>query len=182
MTTFRLVSPTPTVEANDVSRKSILSSHIGEALPDVVRQWYHFSLLRQVLLESRSALHRISWSQCRRTVLEFSEVRQSLPQVPYSNSRNAMQFCNAGIEKLCAERSYLTLGDLRLFVAGFVLAEKWFLRRDREGRNVQQDSCAVTSDNVFVRSDQAPVKMAQESVLESDARPHPASRSAARSW
>jgi hypothetical protein len=137
---FRFVSPTPTVEVNGVSRKSIWSSRTREALLDGVRQWYHFSLLRQVLLERCSALRRISWSQCRRTVLEFSEVRQSLPQAPCSGSRNAMQFCSAGIERLSVDQPYLTLGDFRLFAAGFFLAEKWFLHRDSEGHNEQRDS------------------------------------------
>src|SRR5207253_8359269 len=97
-------------------------------------------LLRQVLLETRSLVQRISWSRYKRTALNFAEVRRSLLQVSCSGSRNELQYCIAGIQKLSEERPYLTLSDYRLFVEGFFLAEKWFHHIGMEYRNALQES------------------------------------------
>ena len=141
-TEVRFVSPIQGAETNVAPCSGIWSSRIRATLPIAVRQWFHFSLLRQVLVETRSLAHRISLRRDGRTVLNYAEVSQSLPQVPCSHSRNAMQFCSAGIKELSRDRPYLTLGDLRLFVQGFFLAEKWYVHRDTECRNVQQGSSA----------------------------------------
>jgi hypothetical protein len=181
MTEFRVVRLSPALGANDASRKNTLTSRICEALPCVFLRWFHFSLLRQVLLESRSALGRISLSQRRRTVLNYAEVRQSLPQVSRSDSRNEMQFCSASIQKLSSERPYLCIADMRLFAEGFLQAEKWYAHVGRQCGSEEQESCAVTNDNVFVRSAQSPVRMARESAPDYAAQPHPAFRSGAKS-
>lgn len=180
MADFRFVSLIP--EATDgASCKSTLSKRIREALPNVVLQWFHFSLLRQVLLESHSMLYRISLSPRKRTVLNYAEVGQSLPQVSCSDSRNEMQFCSASIQKLSVERPYLSIADLRLFAAGFLQAQKWFLHMSTECRIGQQDSCAITNDSTFGRRDQAPVRMAQEPQPHRAERQHLAFRSGAES-
>jgi len=150
---------------------------------EIVASWYHYSLPRLILLESRSLYHRISFLRCKRLVLNFAEVRRSLPQVSCSDSRNESQFCTASIQRLSAERPYLTLADYRLFVEGFFLAEKWYAHLDRLRHNEQQDS-SVTSDesenSLCARSDRSPVRTAQQGA-ERDKRPHPASRPAVRS-
>jgi hypothetical protein len=133
------------------SRRQTLSSLAFALLPGTVRHWFHFSLLRQVLLETRNLAHRISLSRRTRTVLNYAEVRQTLPQVACSDSRNEMQFCSASIQKLSSERPYLTLADLRLFAAGFFLAEKWFLRMDNQYRNEQQDSQKTSEGAAILR-------------------------------
>jgi hypothetical protein len=136
---FKVVVLNPK-EANGASGKSTLSSRIREALLGAVLDWYHFSLLRQVLRESRNAVYRIFLPRCRWTVLNFADVEQSLPDVSLEDSQNQMQFCTASIQKLSEERPYLTLVDMRLVVEGFLLADKWFLRTDTECRTEQQDS------------------------------------------
>jgi hypothetical protein len=85
-------------------------------------------------------LHRISRSQYRRTALNYAEVRRSLPQVSCSDNQNETQFCSASIQRLSAERPYLSIADLRLFAAGFFLAEKWFLHMHTERHSEKQDS------------------------------------------
>jgi len=139
---FRFVSPIQAAEPNGPSCSDTWPSRIRGVVPIAVRQWFHFSLLRQVLVETRSLAHRISLRRHGRTVLNYAEVSQSLPQVSCCHSRNAAQFCSAGIKELSKDRPYLTLGDLRLFAAGFLLAERWFAHRDTERRNAQQDSSA----------------------------------------
>jgi hypothetical protein len=135
---FRVVSLIREENANAwASGKGTLSNRVYEGLLGVVLRSFHFSILRQVLLETRSLIHRISWSRCRRTALDFAEVRQSLPQVSCSRSRNETQYCTASIEKLSEERPYLTLSDYRLLVEGFFLAEKWFLHTGMEHRKTQ---------------------------------------------
>lgn len=141
-TEFRFVSPIQAAEANVAPCSGTWSSRIRAALPIAVRQWFHFSLLRQVLVETRSLAHRISLKRHGRTTLNYAAVSQSLPQVPCCRSRNAMQFCSAGIKELSKDRPYLSLGDLRLFAAGFLLAERWYAHRDMERRIAQQDSSA----------------------------------------
>lgn len=103
-----------------------------------VRGWYHTSLLRLILRQSRSAAHHIWLSRCRPTVLNYAEIRQSLPQVPCSGNRNEMQFCSTSIQKLCAERPYLTFADCRLFVEGFFLAGQWYAHLGRQYRSGRQ--------------------------------------------
>jgi hypothetical protein len=179
--TFIVLLPNRTVEAHCTSRKSTLTSRMHEGLPYACRRWFHFSLLRQVLLEIRSSIYRILSSRCKRTVLGFAEVRQSWQRVSCGDSRNQEQFCTLGIETLCAERPYLTLEDCRLFVEGFFLAEKWFLRNNREDRNVQQDSCSFTDDNTFVRGDQEPVRTVLEPVSEPCVQQRPVSRLVSKS-
>jgi hypothetical protein len=99
---------------------------ISSLLLGVVRRWYHHSLLRSVLLELRSSLHRIQLLRRFRGCLNLQMVRQSIPQVPCSGSRNEMQFCTAGIQSLQEARPYLTIADVELFCQGWFLAEKWF--------------------------------------------------------
>jgi hypothetical protein len=111
-----------------------------------LRNWCHDSSLRQVLLESRSAYYRISSPRCRRTVLNYEEGPRSLPQVPCSDSRNQMQFCSASIQRLSAERPYLTIADMRLFAAGFFLAAKWYDHLGTRRHNEQRDSFVSTPE------------------------------------
>src|SRR6266699_2881800 len=99
---FKVVLLNPT-EANGAYRKSTLSSRIREALLGAVLDWYHVSLLRQVLRESRSALHRIFLPRYKRTVLDFADVHRSLPDVSLEGSQNQIQFCTASIQKLSEE-------------------------------------------------------------------------------
>lgn len=126
--------------ASVASRNNISSSRICGVLLIAARQWFHFSLLRQVLLESHSMFHRISRSRYRRTALNYAEVCRSLPQVSCSDSQNETQFCSASIQRLSAERPYLSIADLRLFAAGFFQAEKWFLHMRTERHSEKQDS------------------------------------------
>lgn len=111
-----------------------------------IRCWYPASLLRLVLRQSRSAAYHIWSARHRRTVLNYAEVRQSLPQVPYSGSRNETHFCSASIQKLCAEPPYLTFADCRLFVEGFFLAAKWYARMGTPDHNEQQSSFLPTPE------------------------------------
>lgn len=181
MPEFTVASPIQEAEANATPCSGTWSSRIRATLPIAVRQWFHFSLVRQVLVESRSLAHRISLTRHGRTTLNYAEVARSLPQVPCSHSRNAMQFCSAGIKALSKDRPYLTLGDLRLFAAGFLLAEKWYARMGKELRNGIQDSSRVTSRSESAQISSMPVRTALESGLEPAAQPHPVSRSGARS-
>ena len=58
---FKFVSLSQEQKADGVgSGKENLSSRVYEALLRTVSQWFHFSLLRQVLLETRSLVQRIS--------------------------------------------------------------------------------------------------------------------------
>jgi hypothetical protein len=143
---FKVALLTPEAEGDGASRNGTLSSRIRGVLLSVVLDWYHFSLLRQVLREIRNMLHRISLPRCRRTVLDFADVDRSLPDVLLDDSENQMQFCTACIQKLSEERPYLTLEDMRLVVEGFLLAERWFLRMSRECRTEQRDSCFHTPE------------------------------------
>ena len=119
---------------------------LGGTSPGTLRDWYHSSLLRLALRESRSAYYRISSSRYRRTVLNYAEVRRSLPQVSCSDSRNEMQFCSASIRRLSEDRPYLTLADMRLVVEGFFLAAKWYAHLGTLCHSEQQDSSLHTPD------------------------------------
>ena len=105
-----------------------------------LRRWFHFSLIRLILLESRSAYYRIQSERCKSLALEFQEVRQSLPQVSCVDSRNETQYCSASIRKLSEDYPFLTLGDFRLFAIGFCQAARWFRHTDMQCRNGQQSS------------------------------------------
>ena len=149
---FKFVSLNQEKKMNHgASGKETLSSRVYVVLRGTVCQWFHFSILRQVLLETRSVAHRISWSRCRRTALNFAEVRRSVPQVPCSGSRNEMQYCTASIQRLSQERPYPTLSDYRLFVEGFFLAEKWFHHMGKEYRNAHQESREPSESATILR-------------------------------
>ena len=136
---FRVVSRSQELRPTTGIFHRTLAASFGP-LSESVQGWYHYSLLRLILRESRSAYYRILSSRCRRTALNFAEVRQATPQVPCSDSRNEMQFCTASIQKLSAERPYLTIADCRLFVEGFFLAAKWYAHLGTLHRNEQRDS------------------------------------------
>jgi len=126
----------------DGARITVVSCPTSRTLLETVfssfRGRYRKSLLRLILLESRSALYRI-WSERRRSgVLDFAEIRRSLPRVSCSDSRNEMQFCSASIRALSEDRAYLTLEDLRLFLEGWFLAEQWYAHSGTGDRNAQQ--------------------------------------------
>jgi hypothetical protein len=72
------------------------SEPLHERVLGSVRGWYHTSLLRLVLRQSRSTAHHIWSSRYRPTVVNYAEVRRSLPQLPCSDSRNEMQFSGIG--------------------------------------------------------------------------------------
>ncbi len=116
------------------------SETLRESVLGALRRWHYESVLRLVLREVRSMGYRIWLSRCTPTVLNFAEVRQSLPLVSCSDSRNEMQFCSASIQMLSVERPYLTLADMRLVLAGFFLAEKWFLHMGMRCQSEQQKS------------------------------------------
>lgn len=137
---FRVVSQNRTAQrSGGLFRKAFAASLVP--LYETLQGWYHYSLPRLVLIELRSAYHRILSSRCRRMALNYAEVRRSLPLVPCSDSRNEMQFCSDCIRKLSAERPYLTLADCRLFVEGFFLSERWYAHLGTLRRNEQYDSC-----------------------------------------
>lgn len=146
---FVVLNQEPPLKAQSgVFRRTLVASlrPLGGTVLGTLQGWYHGSLLRLILLETRSACYRISSSRCRRTALNFAEVRRSLPQVPCSDSQNEMQFCTASILALSVERPYLTLADCRLFAEGFFLAQKWYAHVGMLDRNAQRDSSLHTPD------------------------------------
>lgn len=80
------------------------SSTLRGSVVGALRRWHHESLLRLVLREIRSAGYRIWSSKYQPTVLNFEEVRRSLPMVSCSGSHNEMQFCSVSIPTLSEER------------------------------------------------------------------------------
>jgi hypothetical protein len=79
--------------------------------------------------------------------LDFAEIRQSLPQVSFADSRNEMGFCNTSIQTLSEARPYVTLADLRLFVEGWFLAKRWYTHTDNGGRNVELAGSSAYPDD-----------------------------------
>lgn len=103
-------------------------------------RWYRGSLLRLVLCGLRSLFYRIRFERSLCGTLRFDAVRQSIPQVLCSGSRNEMQFCTRSIQSLERVRPYMTLGDAELFLQGWFQATRWYAHLDSESRKVQQES------------------------------------------
>ncbi len=148
---FTVVLLNQQIPPNGIFRK-VLAASVAP-LHGKLQQWWHYSLLRLVLRESRSGYYRILSSRSRRTVLNFAEVRRSLPRVDCSDSRNELQFCSASIEKLSDDRPYLTLEDCRIFAEGFFLAEKWYAHMGMLCRDKRSDSLgALDEQQVYAAS------------------------------
>jgi len=143
---FVIISGSPTRESQPTRNtvRRVFAAKLS-LLHGSFQVWFHYSLLRLILTESHSAYRRILSERCKRMALNYAEVQESLPQIACSGSRNERQFCSASIRTLSAERPYLTLGDLRLFVAGFLQAERWYAHLGTQRRNEQLDSWASDS-------------------------------------
>jgi|SRR5579872_368804 len=151
----------PATTAGGNTRKALWFGLGRRPVAQRLRRWFHFSLIRLALLESRSAYYRIRSERCNAMALEFQEVRRSLPQVSCSDSRNETQYCTASITKSSEDFPYLTLGDYRLFAAGFFQAEKWFLRTGMQCRNGQQDSPIASSQGIIAGATTTPPQSTQ---------------------
>ncbi|SRR5258708_37548717 len=109
-------------------------------LGGLTARFYRGSLLRPVLRGVCSCYHRICFERSIRGTLRFDAVRQSIPQVPFSDSRNEMQFCTRSIQSLERVRPYMTLADGELFLQGWFQAVQWCAHLDNESRRSQQGS------------------------------------------
>jgi hypothetical protein len=100
---------------------------------------YRGSLLRLALRGLCSCYHRIAFERSLRGTLRFDAVRQSIPQVPCSGSRNEMQFCTRSIQSLEQARPYMTLADGELFLQGWFQAARWYAHLDNQSGKAQQE-------------------------------------------
>ncbi len=155
--------------------RSMLSS-----LAQGILHSYRGSLLRLVLRALGSSYHRSRFERSLRGTLKFDAVRQSIPKVPCSDSRNEMRFCSRSIQSLEQVRPYMTLADAELFLQGWFQAARWYAHLDSESRRSQQEAY-ITTDSGFGQSDRNLVRTAPESVPESVGQQHRASQPVARS-
>src|SRR5258708_26246401 len=98
---------------------------IFSSLDETILRSYLGSLLRLALRGLRSCYHRIRLERSIRGTLKFDAVRQSIPKVPCSGSRNEMQFCTRSIQSLEQVRPYMSLADAELFLQGWFQAARW---------------------------------------------------------
>ncbi len=61
-------------------------------------------------------------------ILLFSDLRQSLPQLPDSDSRTERQPYILGIQALETVRPSVGVAELELFLSGWFLADQWYAR------------------------------------------------------
>jgi hypothetical protein len=110
------------------------------ALAERILRSYRGSLLRRILRGLCSCYHRIRFEQSIHGTLRDDAVRQSVPLVPCSDSRNEMQFCSRSIQSLEQVRPYMTLADVELFLQGWFQADRWYAHLDRQSGKSGQNS------------------------------------------
>src|SRR5450631_1571664 len=170
-------SAKPDIRVRTLSQKRSIFSSLA--------QWilgsYRGSLLRLALRGLSSYCHRMDFERSLRGTLRFDVVRQSIPQVPCSGSRNEMQFCTRSIQSLERVRPYMSLADAELFLQGWFQASRWYAHLGSEPRRSEQEPYITTTENGFDQSDRNLVRTVPASVPEPDAQLHRASRSDAKS-
>ena len=131
---FRFLPAKPDVHFRTLPQK--------RPIPLLLREWlrhlYRGSVLRLVLRGLRSCYHRIQFERRLSGTLRDDAVRQSVPLVPCSDSRNEMQFCTRSIQSLEQARPYMTLADAELFLQGWFQASRWYAHLDSESRKAQR--------------------------------------------
>ena len=121
------------------------------ALAEEILRSYRGSLLRQVLRVLRSSYHRIRFERSICGTLRFDLVRQCVPQVPCSDSRNEMQFCSRSIQSLEQARPYMTLADAELFLQGWFQAARWYAHLDSQSGKSGPNSSHTSEDAPILR-------------------------------
>jgi len=124
---------------------------MSSSLVEVILRSYRGSLLRLVLRGLRSSYHRIRFERSIRGTLRFDAVRQCVPQVPCSDSRNEMQFCSRSIQSLERDRPHMTLADEELFLQGWFQATRWYAHLDSQFGKSEQNS-SHTSEGAAILS------------------------------
>jgi hypothetical protein len=112
-------------------------------------RWYRHSVLRTVLLESRSGYHRIRRSRSKAfhsRGLLFAEVSQSLPPISRDSSQIEMQPYIAGIQMVSERRSYATFADLEIFLEGWFLAEQFYAPVDTQHNSTAHSAALESPD------------------------------------
>jgi hypothetical protein len=127
-------------------RRSMFSSLAGWILRS-----YRGSLLRLILRGLRSSYHRIRFERSIRGTLRDDAVRQSVPLVPCSGSRNEMQFCTQSIRSLEQVRPYMTLADVELFHQGWFQASRWHAHVDSQSGKSGQNSSHTSEGAAILR-------------------------------
>lgn len=122
-----------------------------EPLAGWILRSYRDSLLRSVLRVLCSSYHRIQFERSIYGTLRFDAVRQCVPQVSCSDSRNEMQFCSRSIRSLEEARPYLTLSDEELLLQGWFQASRWYAHLDSQSRKSERNS-SRTSDGGAILS------------------------------
>jgi len=136
-------SAAPGIRVCTLSQKRSILSSLGEW----IARCYRGSLLRLALRGLCSYYHRIRFERSIRGTLRFDAVRQSVSQVPCSDSRNEMQFCSRSIQHLEQARPYMSLADGELFLQGWFQAARWYAHLDSESRKAEQDGSSAYPDD-----------------------------------
>lgn len=113
-----------------------------ETLFQLLVGWYYALGLRIVLSEGSSCFHRIGlrW-RTRRDPLWDEEVNRSCPRLSLTadESRNERSCCTLSIQALTAQRPWMSLGDIELFLQGWFQAQRLLCRTpDSEHRTADQ--------------------------------------------
>lgn len=136
-------SAAPGIRVCTLSQKRSILSSLGEW----IARCYRGSLLRLALRGLCSYYHRIRFERSIRGTLRFDAVRQSIPRVPCSGSRNEMQFCTRSIQSLEQVRPYMTLADAEVFLQGWFQASRWYAHLDNvSGKSGQNSSHTPEGD------------------------------------
>jgi hypothetical protein len=110
-------------------RENLVST--SRILRERLLRLYRQSVLRTLLLETRSCYHRIRLSRSRAfhaRGLVFAEVLQSVQSVHLDSDCKEMQPCTVGIRTVLESRPYATFADLELVLQGWFLSELWYSR------------------------------------------------------
>jgi len=145
---FRVGGTNPEELTDGCSRSVVRLYSSARPLRALLLRVFRAAGLLRVLRESRSLYHRIriqernGWDT---RGLLFAEIRESLPPLSVRACRNPEQMCIAGTQALCRARPWLAIGDLELFLQGWLQAEKCLLHTSDSERRKEEQYSVVRS-------------------------------------
>ena len=140
-------SATPEIRVCTLSQKRSMSVSLAQW----ILRSYRGSLLRLALRGLGNCYLRMALERSLRGTLRFDAVRQSVSQVPCSDSRNEMQFCSRSIQHLEQARPYMSLADGELFLQGWFQAARWYAHLDSEPHRLGQNSLHTSEGAAILR-------------------------------
>jgi hypothetical protein len=135
---FRFECLGPVGQGDGHSRTRGRLASILASLYESFLWWCHDRGLRLALFQIRSCYQCIRLAWRKRLHVDgiwFEELRESLPQVPFENSRNESQAYTLSIQALEKDRPWLTIADHELFAQGWYQATKWCAHSASSGRD-----------------------------------------------